>query len=396
MSTVLAGDWQKSVSGDYIVVNNVWGKSWRQNGQDYTQSITIDDTSDLTSGIHMAWNWWNVDAGSKDVLAYPEISVGYKPFGGEGTSSLSARIQDVKAFDLSYDLAIGGNETQRFNVSYDLWLTDVPLGDKYSVDKEIMVWTHKGGPGTSLDPAHIVGQYVQQGITFDIVTYDNFTDGQAVWDYIAFVPQTDTLKGTIDMRDILTELIQRGLISEADFVTGYELGAEITGGSGTLDINHISHEFDRYGADASANRLAGTSGRDRIFGFNGNDTINALGGDDVLSGGVGKDRLSGGAGNDMFFFNTLKKKFDVIADFTRGEDTILLSVATFTALTGESLSTGAFKRGRSFDAETHILYTQRTGEIAYDADGSGFADTRHVIAVLENHAKLNSADFDLL
>lgn len=396
MSTVLADDWQKSISGDYIVENNVWGKNWRQNGQDYSQSITIDDTGNLTSGIHMAWNWWNVDAGNRDVLAYPEIIVGYKPFGGEGTASLSARIQDIRSFDLSYDLAIGGSETQRFNVSYDLWLTDVPLGDKYSVDKEIMVWTHKGGPGASLDPAHIVGQYVQQGTTFDIVTYDDFTDGQAVWDYIALVPQTDTLKGTIDMRDILTELIERGLVSESDFVTGYELGAEITGGAGTLDINHVSHELDAYGASRHADRLAGTSGRDRVFGLAGNDRISAWGGGDLLCGGLGKDTLSGGTGGDTFFFNNLQKKFDVVTDFTPGEDTILLNSATFSAVTDEDLSTTGFKRGGRFSAETHILYTPKTGAIAYDADGSGNGDSKHVIAVLENHAALNSSDFHVL
>jgi hypothetical protein len=90
MSVILSGDWAQYVRDDYILENNVWGKGWRQNGQDYNQSITIDDPEDLTSGIHMSWDWWNVDGANTAILAYPEIRVGYKPFGGQGSASLSS------------------------------------------------------------------------------------------------------------------------------------------------------------------------------------------------------------------------------------------------------------------------------------------------------------------
>jgi Ca2+-binding RTX toxin-like protein len=395
VSEILSADWAEYRQGDYILVNNVWGKGWRQNGQDFTQSITIDNTADLTSGVHMAWNWANVDAGNTSVLSYPEISVGYKPFGGEGTPSLNSRIQDIKTFDISHDLAIGG-DTSRFDVAYDLWITDIPLGDQYHVDKEIMVWTHNGRPSQAPDPAHIKGTYTQQGITFDIVTYDNFTDyNGAFWDYIALMPRSDVLNATIDMRAVLTDLVELGLVSEKDFVTGYELGAEVTGGSGTLDINHVSHTLDVYGANAGANKLIGTVGHDRIYGLAGNDTIDAGDGDDLIVGGPGHDTLTGGNGHDIFYFNNISNKHDVISDFTSGEDTIAFDPAIFTSLSGDELATDAFKSGRKFDADTRLLYTVKTGTLYYDADGSGAGDTAHVVAVLENHTRLKLTDFDV-
>jgi Ca2+-binding RTX toxin-like protein len=342
----------------------------------------------------MSWSW-GADAGH--VLSYPEICVGRKPWDDSSIgSSINSRIQDIKTFDVSRDVAIGGS-TSQFNVSYDFWLTDMPLGNQYSIDKEVMVWTHTGGPSQAPDPAHTVGTYTQQGMTFDIVTYSNFTDGQgAFWDYIALMPRADVLNATIDMRAVLTTLVELGLISEKDFVTGYELGAEVTGGTGLLDIDHVSHELDVYGANGRANNLVGTADRDRIYGLAGNDTISAGDGNDFIVGGPGHNTLTGGAGRDMFYFNNISQKHDVISDFKTGEDTLGLDSTVFTSLSAGGLSADDFKQGRRFDADTHVLYVARTGSLYYDADGSGTADAAHLIAVLENHARLKYSDFDVL
>jgi Ca2+-binding RTX toxin-like protein len=264
------------------------------------------------------------------------------------------------------------------------------------VEKEVMVWAHAGGLDQTFDVQHIAGRYKQHGTTYDIVAYPDFTDSEAVWDYIALVPRTDDLKSTLDMRAILTKLIDLGLISEKDFVNGYELGAEIAGGKGTLDINHISQELDTYGADRHANNLTGTADRDRIFGLAGNDAIKSGGGNDFISGGQGTDTLTGGGGRDTFYFNDLTPKHDVISDFAHGKDAIALDSDIFTALGEGDLPADAFRQGHRFHADTRLLYMASTGRLSYDADGSGTADSAHLIAVLENHAQLKYSDFDVL
>jgi Ca2+-binding RTX toxin-like protein len=158
----------------------------------------------------------------------------------------------------------------------------------------------------------------------------------------------------------------------------------------------MSHSFEVFGANAKANKLVGTATQDRIYGLNGNDTISGKGGSDLLSGGLGSDTLTGGNGKDTFYFDNLQKKADVITDFTRGKDTIGLDADIFTALPAGDWSHGTFKVGRAFGADTHLLYRSSTGQLFYDADGSGTNDTAHLITTLENHAKLIYSDFELL
>ncbi len=62
---------------------------------------------------------------------------------------------------------------------------------------------------------------------------------------------------------------------------------------------------------------------DLIFGVRGDDTIDAGGGNDLINGGEGRDDLTGGDGNDKFDFTDLDRGFDVIRDFSQGEDQIV-------------------------------------------------------------------------
>ncbi|MDB5524801.1 MAG: hypothetical protein JWM58_2564 [Rhizobium sp.] len=388
-------DWQQFTNGDYTVVNNVWNKGGRVNGVDYTQTVSFDD-ADLSRDLNFAWDWGG-NAGQ--VLAYPEVVVGYKPWDQAGTDVLSSRISDIRDFSLYHDLAIGGPDTDLFNVAYDLWLTDTPLGGIDSITTELMVWAHAGGIGAFNTEAH-VGTYDHDGYKAEIYTYADFggnsnPDAHA-WRYIAFVPDEDHLEADIDMHDILMELVERGLISDLDFLTGYELGAEVTGGKGSLDINQISHDLDTYDANAQANTLVGTAGRDRIYGLGGNDMIRGNAGDDHLSGGWGHDILTGNKGKDVFHFNQLARSSDVISDFVTHVDRISLDGPIFLALGTGPLTEDEFKTGMKFDADTRILYRKAYGELYYDADGSASGDTAHLFATLNDYTKLKYSDFDVL
>jgi hypothetical protein len=384
---ILTIDWEDYALGDVNVVNNVWGTD----GRSHTQTITIADDGDLSGGIVMQWDWGGV---TDHVLAYPEVVVGYKPWDDPattGTNALSTVLSDIRDFDIIHDLSISGS-TANFNVAYDLWLTSAAMGDEYTITTELMIWAHKGGP---IDEDAFVGQYTQKGTTFDIIVYDDFGDPSGGtntdWRYIALVPRTDILDATIDVNAIFHALIERGLVSDKDFLTGYELGAEIYGSTGSLAIDHLSHVLDTFGADGKANVLKGTTGADRMHGLGGADTLIGRAGGDFLDGGRGSDILTGGGGKDTFFFESLVGK-DRITDFQSGTDTIALSEAVFNGLG----SADSFKSGKVFGADTHLLYNRARGELFYDADGSGTDDSAHLIAVLEDHAKLKYSDFEIV
>ena len=149
----------------------------------------------------------------------------------------------------------------------------------------------------------------------------------------------------------------------------------------------------------------GNSGDNRLFGNGGNNFLNGGGGDDRVEGGAGADRiygaggndtLVGGSGRDGFFFNTAPGdgNVDRILDFSVADDVINLARYTFTAISNVgTLSASAFVQGRAAaDANDRILYDQASGEIFYDADGSGAA-AAVLFATVTAGTALTHADF---
>ncbi|KQT59781.1 hypothetical protein ASG52_20615 [Methylobacterium sp. Leaf456] len=152
------------------------------------------------------------------------------------------------------------------------------------------------------------------------------------------------------------------------------------------------------GQEIEALRLSGGSAA-RNPDLSGNAFGQALVGNDganVLDGRGGADVLTGGRGQDAFLFSTKlgADNVDRITDFAPVDDTIRLLEDVFTALDAGPLAAHAFKNisAGSVDADDRILYRQTTGELFYDADGSG-KGTAVKFAVLDNHAKLTHDDF---
>ena len=83
---------------------------------------------------------------------------------------------------------------------------------------------------------------------------------------------------------------------------------------------------DSFGGGEANDTIYGGDGADFLAGGGRNDVLYGGSGDDRLNGGAGNDQMYGGAGRDTFIFNGgVTGDFDVINDFTRGEDVIRLS-----------------------------------------------------------------------
>jgi len=155
---------------------------------------------------------------------------------------------------------------------------------------------------------------------------------------------------------------------------------------------------------AGRDRLAGQGGNDSLLGEAGNDVLLGGRGADVLIGGAGNDRLDGGPGRDAYVFNSklnANTNVDSIVSFegagaTRG-DVIRLDDLVFKALTPGRLAASAFETGTdnvANNATTRIIYNTDTGDLFYDADGSGGGAAAIKFAVLLNKpAELNHTDF---
>jgi hypothetical protein len=126
-------------------------------------------------------------------------------------------------------------------------------------------------------------------------------------------------------------------------------------------------------------------------------TIAGTAGADTLSGGGGNDVLLGGAGADSFAFTTALATGSVatLADFVAGTDHIQLSTGVFSAV-GATLDANEFVTGTAATtADQHIVYNATTGQVFYDADGSG-SGAAVLFAVVAPGTALSATDFAMI
>ena len=65
-----------------------------------------------------------------------------------------------------------------------------------------------------------------------------------------------------DLRDVLVALRKQGIVDGHDFIGGFELGAEVAGGAGSLRIDALGHTFSAYAITAGDDTLTGTEAGD--------------------------------------------------------------------------------------------------------------------------------------
>jgi serralysin len=154
------------------------------------------------------------------------------------------------------------------------------------------------------------------------------------------------------------------LASSGGFVaTGNSLGNVLSGNVGNNRLEGLG------GNDT----LGGGDGNDRLLGGEGNDSLRGAEGNDNLYGGAGNDVLNGGAGADRLWFTDAlgATNVDTVAGFQSGVDSLGLGASRFSAI-GSGLDQNEFVVGTAASTANHrIIHNITTGEMFYDADGTG-------------------------
>ncbi|MEO1146206.1 MAG: Ig-like domain-containing protein, partial [Cyanobacteria bacterium J06638_22] len=211
-----------------------------------------------------------------------------------------------------------------------------------------------------------------------------------------------------------------------------ELIGIIQGAAG-VQLNLESPAVNLVGDD-TGNVLNGGGGNDTLTGNGGNDTLNGAGGDDTLYGGPGNDLLDGGDGNDLLVGNegadTLQggSGADTLVSL-EGSDQVnggsgadrfvvprfgpdVVTIEDFDATENDSIQLGSgtnspvqavqdnqFRAGVGVNSATtaseRVLYDTTTGQLFYDADGSGNTFNAIHVATLTNGATLSAAQLYL-
>jgi Ca2+-binding RTX toxin-like protein len=155
---------------------------------------------------------------------------------------------------------------------------------------------------------------------------------------------------------------------------------EIIEGSGADDEIH---------GDAIGNILRGGNADDILDGRAGNDT---------LVGGKDDDWLTGGAGNDRFVFDKdgFDGKGDVITDFVRGQDKLVIERVAFGIAADDTavrLVTGTDPAATS--GKGTFLFETDNGRLWFDGDGAGTGADLQLVAILQKVNALSTGDFVL-
>jgi Ca2+-binding RTX toxin-like protein len=185
----------------------------------------------------------------------------------------------------------------------------------------------------------------------------------------------------------------KGYIEQMHYVDGNGSTYYISlakGGTGSAVADWIS-------STAAGGTLSGLVGNDVLIGYTAADT---------LKGGAGNDALYGGPGtaSDKFVFDFAPNgitNLDYVIDFVASEDKIQFSRAIFKGFSASgSLSSSAYVEGAGKTAADSLLqrviYNTTTGDLFYDADGSGTKAVAVKVAVVGTKADLSSADVEII
>ena len=169
-------------------------------------------------------------------------------------------------------------------------------------------------------------------------------------------------------------------------VVDFSAGTINGGVSGTMAFTGI----ERIVAGNSADRMTGNGASQTLTGQGGNDTIEGMGGNDTLWGG---------GGSDFFvFYEAGTANADRISDWVSGTDKVQFeSSSTFANIGADGNFAAGDARfwssttGTAHDASDRVLYNTTTGQLYYDADGTG-SIAAQLVATVQSGAAVAATD----
>ena len=223
---------------------------------------------------------------------------------------------------------------------------------------------------------------------------DDTMDGGAGDDVFRYVMETGYGNDTLDGGDgVDTIAMQNGSLVVVDLGAGTMSGGIWPGGSSSSAVFTNIENFD-LSTGFNPAQITGSAGANLLSGGSAQDTID---------GAAGNDTLSGGGGADQFVFDQLgPANADHVTDFTSGTDKIALDASVMAALGASGDFTAGDERfyeapgaSSGHDATDRVVYDTSSGNLWYDADGSG-AGAAQLIATLDGAAALTATDITVL
>ncbi len=205
----------------YRLNNNLWGKAKIRKG---TASLCTYKKGDL-----IGWEW-KVPKQAGGVVGYPAVQVGPGPWENSNfMKEFPKKVKDITKLSVIYN-ADYVLPVKKYNLSFDLWLSESLPSSKEKISTEIMIWEDEkrfGSHGKKVD--YIRTPFGEYEVRKDYLKNDEW--GQD-WNYIAFLRKDKRNKGTVDLAYLLNYLQQKGWINPQHYLMSIEFGNEISNNNG--------------------------------------------------------------------------------------------------------------------------------------------------------------------
>jgi hypothetical protein len=220
------------------IVNNKWGEYKLKSGEHYDQVIYFKNNK-------FGWSY-STPKNDRGVIGYPEVLIGQSPWGGETTNEyFPIKIKNVKTLESSYNVTMYV-QPKMYNLAYDLWFTKNSEISAKNISHELMIWEDRNvsRPG---------GKYINT-VKLSSGTYRLYHEymdrqsenlGVSGWNYTAFIRMDRRRNGNIDLKEFIQEMLNRGYITEDEFLTSVEFGNEVCNASGLTIVNKYELKINK-------------------------------------------------------------------------------------------------------------------------------------------------------
>ncbi len=231
------------------VSDNRWNEVHAAPGR-HAERVFVEDL-DGTPAFGWQWVWPT----GYDVVSYPEVVCGFKPWDlGQGGFTIGGAFPfqpDSATLTVDYQVATRAHGTH--NLTFSLWAVSDPDAPMATLANEIMVWIDNAG----MSPAgSIQGSVESGGTTFDVWINPGQTDhsgaSPAVWTYVAFVARTPRTSGPLALGPLLDWLRAhdlpgspgRRILAAGAWIGDLELGSEVVGGAGVVEVTAFGYQVE--------------------------------------------------------------------------------------------------------------------------------------------------------
>ncbi len=217
---------------------NLWGKAKLKNGVPVLCTFKREND----------WGWrWELPDNAKGVIGYPALEVGRSPWGKDKKDVTVAGfpVQVSKVANLTVDYEVEMYVKHRkYNLAFDLWLTDIEFGDGKNIKTEIMIWEDYFDFSSFGKVKEIIDTpFGEYKVHVGHLKNEKFAQD---WIYVAFVRTSKRDSGAVDIKYLLNYLSANKIISEDNYLTSVEFGNEIGNSSGLTLVKKFEWDFETH------------------------------------------------------------------------------------------------------------------------------------------------------